>query len=200
LADFSFASFGAIAAALFITELTDKDAFLLIAISTKVRARTAFLAGATAFTFTTTVIMALGSLLITVVPVYLVRLAGGVVMVAYGAWEARGLIGEGVVEEEESRILKAGSPWSVFITMVGALALLDLAGDATEVLTIVFVARYSNLLLVFSGVITGLLAATALETALGNRLAKVLTPRRLRYVSAAVFLVLGASILLLSSG
>lgn len=200
MADFSLASFGAIAAALFITELTDKDAFLLIAVSTKVRARTAFLAGATAFTFTTTVIMALGSLLITVVPVYWVRLAGGVVMVAYGAWEARGLIGAGAVEEEESRILKAGSRWSVFITMVGALALLDLAGDATEVLTIVFVARYSNLLLVFSGVITGLLAATALETALGNRLAKVLTPRRLRYVSAAVFLVLGASILLLSSG
>jgi putative Ca2+/H+ antiporter (TMEM165/GDT1 family) len=198
LADFSLASFAAIAAALFVAELTDKDAFLLIAVSTKVRVRVAFLAGATAFTFTTTVIMTLGTLLITVVPVYWVRLAGGVVMVAYGVWQARGLVGQKVVEEEESRIQKAGSQWRVFLTMVAALALLDLAGDATEVLTIVFVARYSNVALVFSGVLTGLVAATAVETSLGNRLGRYLTPNRLRYISAVVFLALGVFIILTS--
>ena len=198
MADFSLASFAAIAAALFVAELTDKDAFLLIAVSTKVRVRVAFLAGATAFTFTTTVIMTLGTLLITVVPVYWVRLAGGVVMVAYGVWQARGLVGQKVVEEEESRIQKAGSQWRVFLTMVAALALLDLAGDATEVLTIVFVARYSNVALVFSGVLTGLVAATAVETSLGNRLGRYLTPNRLRYISAVVFLALGVFIILTS--
>jgi len=198
LADFSLASFAAIAAALFVAELTDKDAFLLIAVSTKVRVRVAFLAGATAFAFTTTVIMTLGSLLITVVPVYWVRLAGGVVMVAYGVWQARGLVGQKVVEEEESRIQKAGSQWRVFLTMVAALALLDLAGDATEVLTIVFVARYSNVALVFSGVLTGLVAATAVETSLGNRLGRYLTPNRLRYISVVVFLALGVFIILTS--
>jgi len=199
LADFSLASFGAIAATLFIAELTDKDAFLLLAVSTKVRIRVAFLAGATSFIFTTTVIMTLGTLLITFVPVYWVRLAGGVVMLGYGAWQARGLVGEKTVEAEESRIQRAGSQWRVFLAMVVALALLDLAGDATEVLTIVFVARYSNAVLVFTGVITGLLAATAAETALGNRLGRLLTPRRLRYVSVIVFLVLGVFIILSSS-
>ena len=198
MADFSLASFAAIAAALFVAELTDKDAFLLIAVSTKVRVRVAFLAGATAFAFTTTVIMTLGTLLITVVPVYWVRLAGGVVMVAYGVWQARGLVGQKVVEEEESRIQKAGSQWRVFLTMVAALALLDLAGDATEVLTIVFVARYSNVALVFSGVLTGLVAATAVETSLGNRLGRYLTPNRLRYISVVVFLALGVFIILTS--
>jgi putative Ca2+/H+ antiporter (TMEM165/GDT1 family) len=198
LADFSLASFAAIAAALFVAELTDKDAFLLIAVSTKVRVRVAFLAGATAFAFTTTVIMTVGTLLITVVPVYWVRLAGGVVMVAYGLWQARGLVGQKVVEEEESRIQRAGSQRRVFLAMVAALALLDLAGDATEVLTIVFVARYSNVALVFSGVLTGLVAATAVETSLGNRLGRYLTPDRLRYVSVVVFLVLGVFIILTS--
>ena len=198
MADFSLASFAAIAAALFVAELTDKDAFLLIAVSTKVRVRVAFLAGATAFAFTTTVIMTVGTLLITVVPVYWVRLAGGVVMVAYGLWQARGLVGQKVVEEEESRIQRAGSQRRVFLAMVAALALLDLAGDATEVLTIVFVARYSNVALVFSGVLTGLVAATAVETSLGNRLGRYLTPDRLRYVSVVVFLVLGVFIILTS--
>lgn len=199
MADFTLAAFATIAAALFVAELTDKDAFLLIAISTKVRARMAFLAGATAFLFTTVVIIVLGALLITVVPVNWVRIGGGVVMVAYGVWEARGLVGEQLVKEEESRIERAGSLWKVFLTMVATLALLDLAGDATEILIIVFVARYANPILVFSGAFSGLLVATALETALGNRLGRMLTPRRLRYGSAAVFIILGLSIILLGS-
>ena len=38
-----------------------------------------------------------------------------------------------------------------FLTMVSALVVLDLAGDATELLTVVFVAQFENLLLVFLG-------------------------------------------------
>lgn len=199
MADFTLAAFATIAAALFAAELTDKDAFLLIAISTKVRVRVAFLAGATAFLFTTVVIIVLGALLITFVPVNWVRLGGGVVMVGYGAWEARGLVGEQMVKEEESKIERAGSAWKVFLAMVATLALLDLAGDATEVLIIVFVAHYANAILVFSGAYAGLLLATALETSLGNRLGRLLTPGRLRFGSAAVFIILGLSIILLGS-
>jgi len=199
LVDLSLASFATIAATLFVTELTDKDSILLIAVSTKVRARLAFSAGATAFVITTTLIVALGSLLAAVVPVGWVRLAGGLVMIGYGAWEAKGLVGQGAVEAEETRIARAGSTWRVFVALVVALAALDLAGDATEVLTIVFVAHYGAPLFVFAGVCTGLLSATAVETTLGNRLGRLLTPRRLRIGSAAIFLSLGASIVILGS-
>jgi len=200
LTDFTFAAFGTVALTIFVAELTDKDAFLLIALSTRVRARLVFLAGAVAFVFTTTVIIALGSALITVVPVYWVRLVGGVVMVAYGLWQARGLVGMGAVAEEEARIEKAKSAWKTFAAMVAWLALLDLAGDATEVLTIVFVARFPNPVFVFSAACVGLLSATAVETTLGSRLSRLLTPYRMRAVSAAVFLILGVSIILLNSG
>jgi len=192
-------SFGAIAVTIFVAELTDKDAFLLITLATKVRARLVFLAGAVAFTITTTILVFAGSILISIVPVYWVRVAGGVIMMGYGLWEARGLVGMSAVMEEESRVQKAGTPLRAFVAMVGALALLDLAGDATEVLVIVFVAHYANLLLVFSAVLLGLLTATALETALGSRLGKLLTPRRLRIVSVIVFIALGAGILLLNT-
>lgn len=121
-------------------------------------------------------------------------------MLAFGIWEARGLVGMGQVEEEESRLLKTRSPWNTFLALVGALAILDIAGDATEVLTIVFVAHYSNPLLVFTGTYAGLVLATASETALGNRLGRLFTPRRLRVVSAAVFVVLGAAIIVLNPG
>jgi Ca2+/H+ antiporter, TMEM165/GDT1 family len=199
LADISLASFVLIAGTLFITELTDKDSLLLIAVSTRVRARIAFFAGATAFIITTTIIVTLGSLLIEVVPVEWVRIAGGIVMIGYGLWEARGLVGQRAVESEESRIARAGSAWKVFAALVFALAVLDLAGDATEVLTIVLVARYSDPLFVFSGVCLGLLSATAVETTLGSRLGTLLTPRRLRIGSAAVFLFLGTIVVLFGS-
>jgi Ca2+/H+ antiporter, TMEM165/GDT1 family len=191
-------SFGVIVASLFVAELTDKDAFLLITLSTKVRARIVFLAGATAFTITTVILVTAGSLLTTLVPVYWIRIAGGVIMLGYGLWQARGLVGMKAVMEEESRVQKAGTPWKAFLAMVGALALLDLAGDATAVLVIVFVAHYKDLLFVSTAVLLGLLTATALETALGSRLGRLLTPKRLRIVSAAVFLLLGAGILLLN--
>jgi putative Ca2+/H+ antiporter (TMEM165/GDT1 family) len=194
--DLLLASFGTIAAALFVTELTDKDALLLLNVATRVRARIVFLAGTTAFVFDTAVIVVLGSLLLTVVPIFWVRVAGGAAMLAYGLWEARGIVGLGVVEKEETKIKKSGSSWKLFLTLLVSLILLDLAGDATEILTIVFVAQYDNTLLVFSAVCAGLVAATAVETALGNRLGRVLTPKRLRYISVFVFLVLGAAIIL----
>lgn len=199
MTDFTLASFGTIAAVLFVAELTDKDAFLLITVSSKVRWRVAFLAGATAFTLNTLLFVLAGSVIVAIVPVHWVRLAGGVVMLGYGLWEAKGLVGKRAVEEEETRIQKARSPWGAFFALVAALSLLDLAGDATEVLTIVFVAQYANPYLVFSGVVAGLLTATALETALGSRLGRILTPDRIRYLSMGVFIALGASILLLYS-
>lgn len=197
MADF-LAAFGAIAATLFVTELTDKDAILLIAVSTKAKARLAFLSGITAFTITTSIFVTFGSLLLTVVPVLAVKVAGGAIMLAYGLWELRGLVGFREAEEQEEHVARSGSPLKVYLSLVAALAFLDIAGDATEVLTIVFVAHYGNYLLVFASACTGLFLATAFETALGSRLGRFLTPGRLRYGSAAVFLLLGFSILLLN--
>jgi putative Ca2+/H+ antiporter (TMEM165/GDT1 family) len=198
MSDPSAVAFAGIAATLFLAELTDKDALLLLTLATRTRASRVFLAGAAAFLFTTAVIVTIGAIAITVVPIWWVKLAGGVVMVAYGVWEARGLVGRKAVEDQEGRIESAGGGLRSFLLMAGALAFLDLAGDATEVLTIVFVAQYSDALLVFAAAYAGLLAATAVETALGNRLGRLLTPGRLRYLSVSVFLLLGALILVSS--
>jgi len=192
-------SFGTVALTIFVAELTDKDAFLLLALSTRVRARLAFLAGTTAFLSTTAIFVTVGAFIVAFVPVYWVRLAGGAAMLAYGVWEARGLVGSRAVVDEEARIEKQAGAWKTFFAMVGALALLDLAGDATEILTIVFVARYENAFLVFTAAAVALVAATAVETTLGSRLSKVLTQQRLRYLSTAVFLVLGIAIILLNT-
>ena len=189
-------AFTTIAATLFVAELTDKDALLILSVATRVKAQLVFAAGSIAFVINSALIVFLGGLLLNVVPIFWVRIAGGVVMLAYGLWEARGFVGKGTVEREESRIKRSGSTWMVFLTLLGSLMALDLAGDATEILTIVFVAQYDNALLVFFAVSSGLVAATGVETALGNRLGKILTPRRIRFGSMLVFLALGVAIIL----
>ncbi len=116
-------------------------------------------------------------------------------MIGYGLWQARGLFGREAVEKEGSLLERPVGAWKAFFGIVAALALLDIAGDATELLTIVLAVQYTDAVLVFSAACTGLIAATAFETVLGNRIGRMLTPHRLRYVSTAVFLFLGILII-----
>jgi putative Ca2+/H+ antiporter (TMEM165/GDT1 family) len=192
-------SLGIIVGAMFVAELTDKDAFLILALSTRIRPSRVFLAGATAFILTSAIIVTTGALLVSIVPIVWVKYAGGGVMIAYGLWEFKGLVGERLVEKEESKLLGDKGGWRTFAAMVGALALLDLAGDATEILIVLFMAQYSDALLVFAGSCVGLVSATAFETALGNRLGRLLTPQRIRYVSIVVFLALGSSVIIFNA-
>jgi len=195
MVDQSTAALAAIAATLFVAELTDKDALLILAYATRIKPTRVFLAGSVAFIFTTAVIVSFGSILIAIVPVLWVRLAGGAIMLGYGAFLAFRVAWKRTSGDAEDSTRGGDAGGRGFLAMVGSLALLDLAGDATEVLIVVFLARYSDWLLVFSGACVGLIAAVAVETALGNTLGKFLTKRRLLYLSAAVFLALGTYII-----
>jgi putative Ca2+/H+ antiporter (TMEM165/GDT1 family) len=86
--------------------------------------------------------------------------------------------------------------WTVFLTAVSFLIFLDLARDATEILTILFVARFENTLLVFMGAVCALAAASAIETMIGNRLSEILTYERIQIFSVLVFLVIGTAAIL----
>ena len=183
---------------IFIAELTDKDALLLLALATKMKPWTAFAAGSTAFTITSAIIVTIGYFLTKIAPIFWIRLTGGVVMIVYAVWDYSRSGGK-VEREEEKRLLnqtKKKTAWSIFLGAVSLLILLDLAGDATEVITIVFVARFSNAILVFLGAVAALVAASAVETILGGRLGKILSPKRLRVFSLIVFLIIGSIIIL----
>lgn len=183
---------------IFVAELTDKDALFLLALATKTKASVVFAAGSVAFAISTAIIVLLGSLLITVVPVVAIKLAGGSIMLAYAVLEYyRFSNEERGVDEREERLLEksAGGVWSIFIPAVLTLIALDLAGDATELVTIVFLARYQDALVVFAGAVIGLVAAVAVETTLGNRLGRVLSRKRIKYLSIAIFTVIGATVI-----
>jgi putative Ca2+/H+ antiporter (TMEM165/GDT1 family) len=196
------AGFITIAGAIFIAELTDKDALMLLSLATRMKPLLVFAAGSVAFTITSAVIVLVGSALITYVPIEVVKVAGGMIMLGYAALVYfRGSRGDGGLEQREARLLNnlGRTELYAFLTIIASLIVLDLAGDATELLTIVFVAQFRNLLLVFVGAVVALVAASAVETALGNRLGKILSAMSLRRFSAVVFLIIGL-VVILSSG
>jgi putative Ca2+/H+ antiporter (TMEM165/GDT1 family) len=188
-------------AAIFVAELTDKDALLLLSLATRVKPWVVFAAGSVAFTITSAIIVTLGYFLVSFLPVSLISLGGGLVMIAYGTcsfFEANKEEEELAKAERKLSLKAPKSLWLVFLNAVSLLILLDLGGDATEVLTILFVARFQNTLLVFVGAVIALIAATAVETMIGNRLSKVLSPKRIRILSLLVFLAIGSAAILTS--
>lgn len=186
------------AGTIFVTELTDKDALFLLALATKTRASLVFAAGAVAFAISTAIIVTVGSVLIRLVPVFDIKLVGAAIMLGYAGFELLRTSPEGpAIDERGQRILDRKTPnaWEVFLPAVATLVALDLAGDATELVTVVLLARFQVALAVFVGAVLGLVCAVAVETALGNRLAKVLSPSHVRHLSVAVFVVIGVVIL-----
>lgn len=187
-------AFATVVATIFIAELTDKDALLLLTLATRIRSRTAFAAGSVAFTITSAIIVSVGYFLIRVVPIFWVRLVGGFVMIGFGLW---GYFRSDGDEKEEERLLKRTlkkTEWSVFIGAVSLLILLDLAGDATELLTIVYVAKFANALLVFLGAVLALVLASGVETLLGRKIGKLLSAKHIKLLSLVVFLLIGSVI------
>ncbi len=188
-----------VAGTVFVAELTDKDALFLLVLATKTRPQLVFAAGAVAFTISTAVILTVGSFVLAFVPVFWVKLGGGVIMIGYAFWDFREKPAEEEqAEAEEEKILKGKgrSDASVFFPAVLWLITLDLAGDATEVLSVVLLAHFRDIVLVFLGCVAALVSASAVETMLGNRLSKVLSLRRIRYLSLVVLLAIGSSLIL----
>ena len=185
--------------AVFIAELTDKDALLILSLATKIRPRIVFASGLVAFTITTAIIVTLGRILVSVLPVFWITLSGATIMIGYGLWLLFGIRNdeEGLKREEIKLVARSTerNAWSVFLSIVPMLVLLDLAGDATEILIIVFVADLQNVVLVFAGSLIALAVATALETALGHTLSRVLSLQRIKLASSLVFLTLGIAVI-----
>jgi len=183
--------------AIFVAELTDKDALLLLSLATRMKPYVVFAAGSVAFTATSAIIVTVGYFLVSLVPIPWISMGGGVIMIAYGTWSFFKSNKEELAEAERRLTLQTSKGvWVAFLSAVSLLMVLDLAGDATEVLTVLFVARFQNTILVFAGAVAALIAATAVETTIGNRLSKVLSFRRIQIFSLFVFLTIGTAAIL----
>jgi len=130
---------------------------------------------------------------------------------AAGAWISA-LIGPGVMRwilglsfiamaawtllPDQYEDVNASAPrYGVFVTTVVAFFLLEM-GDKTQLATVALAAKYSSLAAVVAGTTLGMMLANLPAVMLGDVAAKKLSLRVVHGIAAAIFLVLGVSVLL----
>ncbi len=85
--------------------------------------------------------------------------------------------------------------YGVFVTTLVAFFLLEM-GDKTQIATVALAAKYSSLAAVVAGTTLGMMLANLPAVLLGDVAAKKLSLRVVHGIAAAIFLVLGVSVLL----
>jgi putative Ca2+/H+ antiporter (TMEM165/GDT1 family) len=94
-------------------------------------------------------------------------------------------------DEDEQTTARYG----VFVTTLVAFFLVEM-GDKTQIATVALAAKYGSLVAVVSGTTLGMLLANVPAVLLGEVAAKKLPMRLVHGIAAAIFLVLGVSVLL----
>ena len=116
----------------------------------------------------------------------LLRWILGVSFIAMAIWT---LIPDKYEDEKES-----APRFGVFGTTLVAFFLLEM-GDKTQIATVALAAKYSSLVAVVAGTTCGMMLANVPAVLLGEVAAKKLSMRVVHAIAAAIFLVLGVSVL-----
>ena len=170
-----------------LAELGDKTQISLLLLSSKVKSHPRLLLGVMlAFLVVDGVAVLAGSWIVGVVPTSFVKVLSGIVFLAFGV-----LILRGGHEAGEGR-LYSKSP------LVSGFALVFMAewGDKTQVASGLFAVEY-NPLVVLLGAMAALGVLSALSIYLGKVLSSKLDRKLVAKIAGAVFVLMGASFILL---
>jgi Ca2+/H+ antiporter, TMEM165/GDT1 family len=99
-----------------------------------------------------------------------------------------------MIPDEYDEEAQASARHGVFVTTLIAFFLVEM-GDKTQIATVALAARYDSLTAVVSGTTLGMLIANVPAVLLGGVAAKKLPMRLVHGLAAAVFLLLGVSVL-----
>ena len=130
---------------------------------------------------------AVGALLAGAVNPDVMRWMLGASFIAMGLWT---LIPDKYEEQKEST-----PRFGVFASTLVAFFLLEM-GDKTQIATVALAAKYPSLIMVVVGTTLGMMLANVPAVLLGEVAAKKLPMRVVHAVAAAIFIVMGAMILL----
>ncbi|HEX3763534.1 MAG TPA: TMEM165/GDT1 family protein [Kofleriaceae bacterium] len=171
---------------IFVAELPDKTALSALVLATRHRALPVFLGTGLALSVQSIVAVAAGSLLTRLDPTY-VQLGTGLIFL--GCAVAMALRKPEAGDEKEAGDQAAGFGRSMWLSFV--VIFIAEWGDLTQIGTAALQARYGSWATVLLASVAALWAVTAIAVLIGNRAARVLSPRITKTVAAAVFAVVG---------
>jgi putative Ca2+/H+ antiporter (TMEM165/GDT1 family) len=179
-------SFGTV----FFGEIGDKTQLLAIMLASRFRQPVPIVAGILAATLANHALAGIaGQWLQTVLPAWLLIWLVGLSFIAVGLWALKPDVADDLQSQRPGQRVFWITTVSFFLAEIG---------DKTQIATVVLAAKYASLLAVVSGTTLGMLAADVPVVFLGTAFASRLPLKPIRWIAAALFVVLGFLTLLLN--
>ncbi|MGQ9781214.1 MAG: TMEM165/GDT1 family protein [Nitrososphaeria archaeon] len=165
-----------------LAEIGDKTQLCTLALSIRYRRTYSLVLGAgLGFLVVDSLAVAVGVMLLDVVPLYALKILAGVVFVLFGVYF--------FLKREEDYCLTNNSR-SPFISSFILICTTEM-GDKTQVLVVVLSASYAEPLAVISGAMIALVSLTALTVLIGNKLVQRIPMQKIRKIVPIIFIALG---------
>ena len=185
-------TFGISALLVALAEMGDRTQLLTILLASRYKKPVAILAGVLAATLANHLLAALaGYYVASVLDARWFRYLIGLSFILMAGWV---LIPDKQAEEGDEV-----SHRGVFLTTLFAFFIVEM-GDKTQIATAALAAHFSNVWIVTAGTTTGMMLANIPAAYFGQAITRAVPPWLMRYVSAAVYAVLGVASLLKTAG
>ena len=185
-------TFGISALLVALAEMGDRTQLLTILLASRYRKPVAIILGVLVATLANHILAALaGYYVSSLLNAKWFRYAIGLSFIVMAGWV---LIPDKAAEEG-----KETSQRGVFLTTVIAFFLVEM-GDKTQIATAALAARFANVGIVAAGTTTGMMLANIPAAFFGQAITRVVPLALMRYVSAAIYAVLGVASLLETAG
>jgi putative Ca2+/H+ antiporter (TMEM165/GDT1 family) len=166
-----------------LAELGDKTQFLAVALSCRYRWQPVLGGIVLAVLVLMGIAVLAGGYLLALLPDMVVKIIAGLLFLFFGVY----MLLEKAKQGGEKVKNKLSPFWATFLTFF-----LSELGDKTQLMTMALSAEYRSPLAVWFGATLAMIIVDGVAVFLGNRMAKVIPAKTLRYVAAVLFLLFGA--------
>jgi putative Ca2+/H+ antiporter (TMEM165/GDT1 family) len=180
-------AFGATFVTIFLAEMGDKTQLMTISFAAKYPRWLVFWAVFLAMALLTAMAVLIGEVIVQVVPLDYIKVASGIVFIAFGAWG----IHKRNEEEEEEDAKEDGKGRGPFAMIFGMLVLAEL-GDKTQLMAIALSAKYHAPVPVMIGGILGFAAVVAVGVLAGELISRKVKRAHIAIGAGVFSIVLGA--------
>ena len=178
----SLAAFSAAFLLIILAEMGDKTQFVAMTFAAKYNALKVLLAILLSTLANFAIVIVVGQLLTTVVPIEAISLAASISFIGFGLWTLR-------PEKAKAESLKT-SRYGIVAAIAFAFFIAEF-GDKTQLATLSLAVQYQNPLGVLAGATLGMLVADGIGIIVGVVLCRRIEQRLLSWVSALVFVAFG---------
>ncbi len=180
--DLSLAAFVAAFVLVVLAEMGDKTQLVAMTFATKYNPYKVLFAIFLGTVANFAIVIAIGQVLISVVPLDVISLAASLSFIAFGVWTVR----EEKTKEENVKLSRFGVIASVFVVFFVAEL-----GDKTQLATLSLAVQYQNPISVLAGATLAMLVADGIGIVIGVVFCRRIPQRALKWLSATIFVLFG---------